>query len=67
MKNSFKSNFRGYKGSMILSIQVPVLKVIGNSYSGNGDLAVTINNQELINSFGGFHEVSGGLNLRDSY
>ena len=54
MNNSFISNMRGYKGSMILSIQVPVLKIIGNTYTGNGDLAVTINNPELLNTFGGF-------------
>ena len=44
MNNTFIDNLRGYRGSMILSIQVPVLKITGNTYSGNGDLAVTINN-----------------------
>ena len=46
---------RGYKGSMILSIQVPILRINGNTYTGNGDLAMTINSPEIINSFGGFH------------
>ena len=45
---------RGYKGSMILSIQVPVLKIIGNTYAGNGDVAVTINSPELLNTYKGF-------------
>ena len=59
---------RGYKGSMILSIQVPALKIIDNTYIGNGDIAVTINKPELLNTFGGFRKVIGGANLReDSY
>ena len=46
---------------------MPVLKIVDNTYTGNGDLAVTINDTQLINNFGGFKKIVGGGSLRDTF
>ena len=52
---------------MILSIQVPVLKIVGNAYTGNGDLEITNSNPGIVKTIGGFREIIGEPFLRNQH